>query len=220
MDSEERDRRTGETPAGESGGPDAPRAAAARALAAATSARSVVLVEGISDQIALDTLAVRHGRDLASERVVIVPIGGAHAIERYLVRFGPLGDDCAISGMCDAGEELFVRQSLAASGMGSTGTRAAMERLGFFVCVEDLEDELIRASGRESIEAVLDDQGDLKSFRTLQKQPAWKQQTFDAQMHRFLGAGARRKSRYARLLVDSLPLERVPRPLQAVLERT
>ena len=92
-----------------------------------------------------------------------------------------------------------------------------MERLGFFVCEKDLEDELIRASGREAIEALLDSQGDLGSFHILRQQPAWRLEGFDAQVRRWLGAGARRKIRYARLLVESLPLDRMPRPLLAVL---
>jgi hypothetical protein len=122
--------------------------------------------------------------------------------------------------MCDAAEEDYFRRGLAAAGLGSPQTRPEMEQLGFFVCVEDLEDELIRASGRELIEALLDAQGDLSSFRILQKQPAWKQQSFAAQMRRFLGAGARRKLRYARLLVHALPLERMPTPLEEVLGRS
>ena len=95
-----------------------------------------------------------------------------------------------------------------------------MERSGFFVCVEDLEDELIRASGRAAIEALLDSQGDLGSFHTLQKQPAWRGMSFQDQMRRWLGAGSRRKIRYARLLVLALPLDRMPRPLTAVLAAT
>lgn len=75
-----------------------------------------------------------------------------------------------------------------------------MERLGFFVCEEDLEDELIRASDRVAIEALLDSQGDFGSFQTLRKQPAWRQEGFEAQMRRWLGAGARRKPRYAHLV--------------------
>jgi hypothetical protein len=220
VDGERRDRLAREALDGYVSGPDAVVQARAVALAGAESARSLVLVEGISDQIALETLAGRHGRDLASEDVVIVPIGGAHAVARYLVRFGPLGAGLAMAGMCDAGEEEFFRRGLAAGGLGSPRTRTEMERLGFFVCVEDLEDELIRASGRESIEALLDAQGDLTSFRTLQKQPAWRQESFEAQMRRFLGAGARRKLRYARLLVRSLPFDQLPRPLEEVLGRT
>ena len=40
------------------------------------------LVEGISDQRALEALAARRGRDLEAEGVSVVPIGGAHAIGR------------------------------------------------------------------------------------------------------------------------------------------
>ena len=39
-------------------------------------ARAVVLVEGVSDQRALEALAERRGRNLEAERVAIVPIGG------------------------------------------------------------------------------------------------------------------------------------------------
>lgn len=205
--------------AGYPNGPDAPIAARAAALVQAASARSVVLVEGISDQVALETLADRLGRDLTAEGVAVVPIGGAHAVTSHLLRFGPRGAALAVRGLCDAGEEEFFRRGLIRAGLGTPQTRAEMAALGFFVCVEDLEDELIRASGREAIEALLDTQGDLGSFETLQKQPAWKQGSFEAQMHRFLGAGARRKARYAGLLVRALELDRMPRPLVAVLDR-
>jgi hypothetical protein len=95
-----------------------------------------------------------------------------------------------------------------------------MQQLGFFVCVEDLEQELIRASASAAIEALLDSQGDLGSFRTLQKQPAWRHRAFDAQMHRWLRAGSRRNLRYARLLTLSLDLDEMPRPLEALLATT
>ena len=213
----ERARLAREALAGYANGPDAPIEARAAALARAASAGSLVLVEGVSDQIALETLASRLGRDLAAEGVAVVPIGGAHAVASHLELFGPQGAGLRLSGMCDAAEEEFFRRGLVRAGLGTPRTRTDMERLGFFVCVEDLEDELIRASGRETIEALLDAQGDLGSFQTLQKQQAWRQRSFEAQMHRFLGAGARRKSRYAGLLVRALELDRMPRPLLGVL---
>jgi hypothetical protein len=220
MDRERRGRLALEALAGSVNGPDAPIRATAAALAEAATARSVVLVEGISDQIALDTLAERQGRDLAAEGVVIVPIGGAQAVARHLDRFGPHGADLVVAGLCDAAEEAFFRRGLATADIGTPRSRPDMERLGFFVCVEDLEDELIRAAGEPSLVTLLDEQGDLASFRTLQKQPAWRTEPFEAQVHRFLGAGARRKLRYARLLVGALPLDRVPRPLTEVMART
>ena len=179
--------------------------------------RAVVLVEGISDQIALEALATRRGRNLAGERISIVPIGGAHAIGRFLARFGPDGSDTKLAGLCDAGEETVFRRGLERAGFGSRLGRSEMEQLGFYVCVVDLEDELIRAIGPPSVEAVLDSQGDLGSFRTFQRQPAWRGQAIEGQLRRFMGSADRRKIRYARLLVDALDLGEVPRPLDRVL---
>ena len=92
-----------------------------------------------------------------------------------------------------------------------------MQRLGFFVCDVDLEDELIRALGAESVLEIVAAQGDLRSFRTLQKQPAWAGRPVEEQLRRFMGSGGSRKIRYGRLLVEALDLDRVPRPLDGVL---
>ena len=180
-------------------------------------ARTVVLVEGISDQYALEALAARRGRNLEAERISVVPIGGAQSIGRFLKRFGPEGLDLRLAGLCDAAEEGEFRRGLERAGIGADLTRADMERLGFYVCVADLEDELIRSLGAAEVERVVDAQGDLGSFRTLQKQPAWRGRAVEEQLRRFMGSGARRKIRYARLLVDALELDRVPRPLDLVL---
>jgi hypothetical protein len=198
-------------------GPAAATAATARALGKVDDARAIVLVEGISDQIALETIAVRRGRDLDAEGVAILPIGGAHAITRYLARFGPNGADVRLAGLCDAGDEGIFQRGFSEARFGRPKTRADMERLGFYVCVQDLEDELIRGAGAARVEALFDTQGDLGSFRTLQMQPARRGRNVEAQMRRFLGSGARRKLRYARLLVGSMDLDRVPRPLDALL---
>jgi hypothetical protein len=178
---------------------------------------AVVLVEGTSDQVALETLAERRGRNLGAEGISVVPIGGAQAIGRFLNRFGPQGSGVRLAGLCDAAEEGDFRRGLERAGLGSHLTRVDMERLGFYVCVADLEDELIRALGAASVERVVDAQGELGSFRTLQKQPAWQGRTTEAQLRRFMGSGGRRKIRYARLLVEALDLTQVPRPLDLVL---
>ena len=181
---------------------------------------TIVLVEGVSDQVALETLAARRGRNLAGEGISILPIGGAQALGRFLARFGPNGTDARLAGLCDEGEEEVFRHSLERAGFGAQLTRFEMEQLGFHVCVADLEDELIRAVGPDSVEAVLDSQGDLRSFRTFQKQPAWRGQSVEGQLRRFMGSADRRKIRYARLLVDALDLAHVPRPLDGVLAAT
>ncbi len=105
------------------------------------------------------------------------------------------------------------------AGIGSPRTRAGLEHLGFYVCVEDLEDELIRAIGAGRAEELIDSQGDLGAFRSLQRQPEWRGQPARAQLRRFLGSGSRRKLRYARLLPASLTPDRLPHPLEALLAR-
>jgi hypothetical protein len=178
---------------------------------------AVVLVEGTSDQCAIEALAERRGRSLEAEGVSVVPIGGAQSIGRFLKQFGPEGLDVKLAGLCDAGEEGDFRRGLERAGLGSDLSRAEMERLGFYVCVADLEDELIRAHGADSVEKVVEAEGDLGSFRTLQKQPEWRGRTTEEQLRRFMGSGGRRKIRYARLLVEALDLSQVPRPLDLVL---
>jgi hypothetical protein len=164
-------------------------------------------------------LAERHGRDLAGEGVSILPMGGAQAIGAFLDRYGPRGLDVTLAGLCDAGEEGDFRRGLERAGFGSGLTRADMEALGFYVCVEDLEDELIRALGADVVERVVAAQGELGAFRTLQKQGPWRSRPREEQLRRFMGSGGSRKIRYARLLVEALDLSHAPRPLDLVLTR-
>lgn len=180
-------------------------------------AQAAVLVEGVSDQLALQALARRRGRNLDAERVSIVPMGGATNIRTFLHRFGPQGFDLKVAGLCDAAEEGDFRRGLERAGFGSNLTRADMERLGFYVCIADLEDELIRALGATAVERVIDAQGELEQFRTFQRQPQWRARTREAQLRRFFGTHSGRKIESAALLVDALDLTRVPRPLDGVL---
>jgi Overcoming lysogenization defect protein-like, TOPRIM domain len=174
---------------------------------------AVVLVEGVSDQRALETLAERRGRDLEAERVAIVPIGGAQAIGRFLTELRGV----QVAGLCDAGEEPDFRRALERAGLGSNLTREDMARLGFFVCDADLEDELIRALGADAVERVIEAEGELGAFRTFQKQPAWRGRPVEQQLRRFIGTTSGRKIRSGALLVRALDLGRVPPPLDGVL---
>jgi hypothetical protein len=227
-------------------------AAVAHARTAGPAATAVVLVEGMSDQSALATLAVRRGRDLAAEGVFIVPMGGVTNIGHFLAAFGPRGFGVRLAGLYDQGEEHEVRRSLAraglppapdsagldsagldsagldsagldsagldSAGLDSSGLDSAgLERLGFFVCVADLEDELIRALGVTVTEQLIEGQGELGSFRTFAKQPAQRTRTRQQQLRRFMGTRSGRKIHYGHVLAGALDLTRVPRPLDAVL---
>lgn len=180
-------------------------------------ARAVVLVEGISDQRALAALAKRRGRDLGAEGISVVAMGGAQAIGAFLNALGPQGLGVELAGLCDAAEEGHFRRALEQAGFGSNLTRSRMESLGFYVCVADLEDELIRSLGVAAVERVIDAQGDLGPFRTFQKQPAWRERPTEEQLRRFIGTHSGRKIQSAALLVDALDLARVPRPLDDLL---
>ncbi|MFC8733974.1 TOPRIM nucleotidyl transferase/hydrolase domain-containing protein [Luteimicrobium sp. NPDC057192] len=181
--------------------------------------RTAILVEGTSDQAAVEALAVRLGHDLGAEGVVVLPIGGAHALAREARRLGPAGAGLRLVGLCDEAEEPVFRRGLAQAGVATPSGRAELEDAGFFVCVRDLEDELLRAVGVAGAERLLEAQGDLRAFRTLQGQPTWRGRDPLAQLRRFLGAGARRKHRYGRLLAEAVDVDRVPRPLGALLAR-
>ena len=179
--------------------------------------RAVVLVEGVSDERALEALARRRGRNLDTEGVSIVAIDGSKNIARALERFGPSGLGLTLAGLCDAGEVRDFQRGLEAAGFGSDLTPEHMEGLGFYVCVEDLEDELISALGVEAVERVLESEGELDAFRTFQRQPAWRDRSTHEQLRRFFGTYSGRKIRSAPLLVDALDLDDVPRPLDRVL---
>jgi hypothetical protein len=192
-------------------------AAAAHPLAPGADPPTVVLVEGKSDQAALEAIAARRGRDLAAEGIAVVPMGGARNIRHFLELLGPRGLNRRLAGLCDAGEEGDVRRGLELAGLGANLSRAEMEALGFYVCVADLEDELIRCVGTAGVEQVVQAQGELGSFRTFQQQPGWRGRSSQEQLRRFLGTSSGRKIRYARLLVDALELSSVPRPLDRLL---
>jgi len=158
------------------------------------SAGGLVLVEGTSDLIALETLARRRGVD----RPTIVVLGGARAVGNH-ARRAPRNVE--LVGLCDAREERVFRRAVAL----------------VHVCNPDLEGELIRALGPERVLRIIDAEGELASFRTLQRQPAQRGRPLEAQLLRFLAGRAGNKERYARLLVEALDLDRAPAALDAAL---
>jgi hypothetical protein len=166
----------------------------------------------VSDQLAVETLAVRRGRELAAEGVAVIAVGGVGNIRRFLEALLPQG--VRIAGLCDAGEAGDVRLAVERAGLGTD-----LERAGFHICDADLEDELIRGLGASRVEQIVAAQGELGSFRTFQQQPAQRARSIEAQLRRFMGTRGGRKIQYAPVLVRALDLNRVPQPLDAVLDR-
>ena len=189
---------------------EAAGAGSAALAAAAARARSdpgscaVVLVEGMSDQAAMDTLAARCGRDLRGEGIFVVPMGGATNIGHFVDLFGPGGFGVRLAGLCDQGEERDFRRGL--------------DRIGpYFVCVADLEDELIRALGTGRVEELIQAEGESGPFRTFTRQPAHRETPREQQLRRFMGTRSGRKIRYGHVLAAALDLTRIPGPLVGLL---
>lgn len=192
-------------------------AAACRRVGAA-GAIGAILVEGWSDQAAVEALARRRGGTLDAAGIVVLPIGGATNLARFAQALGPQGIHTRLAGLCDATEQRHLWGGLERAGLGVRLDRPAAEALGFFVCDADLEDELIRALGGAAVERVLDAQGELGIFRRFQSQPAQRGRDLHAQLRRFMGTRSGRKIRYGALLVDALAPSQEPPPLRRLFE--
>lgn len=155
----------------------------------------VILVEGITDRIALEAVARRLGLNL--DGIEIVPIGGAQAIRRASAQY----EGERVVGLCDIGEERWFQRVLGDA---------------TYVCVKDLEDELIRALGVDRVQEVVAAQGELDTFRNFQNQLFWRGRPVEQQLRRWLQNGGR-QHRYPPHLVEAMEPEEIPRPLVAVL---
>lgn len=191
----------------------------AQHVVTAAKANTVVLVEGWSDQAAVETLAQRVGLDLAAMAVVVLPIGGATNAHPFAVRFGTQGLRLRLAGLYDLPEERHFLRAVCAGMATSAPSRTDAERLGFYACSEDLEDELIRALGPEAVEQVIAAEGEIGAFRRFQVQPAQHGRSVDAHLRRFMGTRAGRKIRYGTLLAAALDLSDIPSPLAQLLLR-
>ncbi len=184
-----------------------------------TTPRTVVLVEGHSDAVALHTLARRQGRDLVAEGVDVIPMDGVTNTRVFASRYGPDGLGIPLAGLYDLPAEAILQRGLAAAGLPEALEPDGPARLGFFACSADLEDELLRALGTPAAEDVIEAAGEAQSLRLLAGMPAQRGWTREAVLKRFLGSRSGRKARYAELFVDALEPGRVPEPLAAVLAR-
>jgi hypothetical protein len=180
-------------------------------------ARTALLVEGWSDEAALEAWAARCRMRLADRAVVVLPVGGITNMTKFATALNAHHAGLRLGGLYDASEERLALRGLERAGLGAGLTREGAQALGFFACECDLEDELIRALGAEAVERVLDAHGDIASFRRFQKQPAQLGRSTHAQLRRFMGTRAGRKARYGTLLVEALAPERMPLPLRQVL---
>ncbi|WP_370070102.1 TOPRIM nucleotidyl transferase/hydrolase domain-containing protein [Streptacidiphilus sp. MAP5-3] len=181
---------------------------------------AVVLVEGVSDRVALEVVARRRGIGLGAAGVSVVAMHGITNVGRFLAYYGATAPGVRVAGLYDEAEGRFVRRGLeqvGLTGMAADEARDGLEAHGFYCCSADLEDELIRALGPEAVEDLVAAEGELRSFRTLQKQPALRARSLHDQLRRLMSGRSGGKERYAALMAEAVALEQVPRPLAQVL---
>lgn len=186
------------------GGPAEP----ARRLADGIGVHTAVLLEGLSDSAALDTLAAAHGRDLAAEGVCVLPMGGAMNVGRYAANLGREGLGLRLAGLCDEAERGYYLR-----GWQLAGARAA----DIHICVADLEDELIRTLGVDAVRELVEAEGDGRALDVFVRQPAQRGRTAHRQLQRFLGTKKGRKIHYGQVLAAALTPAHPATPLTALL---
>jgi len=180
--------------------------------------RTIVLVEGVTDELALTLAARRSGRDLEAEGVSIVPINGAHAISRFLRRLAAEEPAAKLAGLYDEGEEEVIRVALERAGYGPNLDRSQLEAVGFFACIADLEDELIRAAGETKLSRLIELEGDAQPWRKFRNQHVWRGRAMDQQFRRFIRSVSERNGRYIRAMVETIDPSRLPRPIRLLLD--
>jgi hypothetical protein len=171
-----------------------------------------VLVEGESDAAAIRALANLIGCDLVNNHIQVQSAGGVTNFSRVLLESRRAHADLGFCGMYDAADERHVRRAIVSAGL-PLAPNAPLESVGFFACVSDLEDELIRALGTEAVQRLLAGQDELSSFRRFQAMPQHRHTAVHQQLRRFLGTRATRKIRCAHLLVEALNVAQLPYPL-------
>lgn len=175
-----------------------------------------VLLEGGSDVAAVRVLALRAGIDL--NRVRLVDLGGVTNAYREMLRARQRWPMADVLGLCDAGEADVVVRALRRHGR-SVRDATDLPSYGFFVCVRDLEDELIRALGDDGAVAVIDRIGLRGKLATLRGQQAWRDRPLAEQLHRFCGIASGRKAVVAQAFAEALAPEELPEPLRLLVDR-
>lgn len=179
---------------------------------------TLLLVEGNSDRLAVEALAVRLGRDLAAAQVRVVSMDGITNLHHRLGELASWPERPRVLGLFDAAEISYVQRALESGGLGSAATLPELAGLGFFACDPDLEGELIRALGVDRMQQLLAEHGEIVRFRGFQHQPAQRGRATDAQLRRFLGTHAGRKAQFAPLMIDALEESRIPAGMRALVE--
>lgn len=182
----------------------------------ASDARTVVLLEGVSDVAAVQALMDAQG--IGAAPVHLASLDGATNWNRALKELRLLRGDVDVLGLVDQNEAHAAVRALTQDGL-PVQDASDLPVYGVFVCEADLEDELIRALGAERARDALADAGLGGKFEAFQSQGEWGERTLADQLHRFCGVASGRKALAAGVLAGALAADEVPEPLAVLLDR-
>ncbi|GAB3712292.1 TOPRIM nucleotidyl transferase/hydrolase domain-containing protein [Mariniluteicoccus flavus] len=185
-------------------------------LRMSANARTVVLLEGASDVAAVRALMETSGID--PRPIELLSLQGVTNVGRVLKEIRLVRSDVDVVGLCDAAETRFVERALVQDGL-PVSDASDLPTYGFFVCVADLEEELIRALTPERARDTLMGAGLGGRFEALQTQAAWVDRPLAEQLHRFCGVASGRKELAAGILAGALADGEAPEPLAMLLDR-
>lgn len=182
----------------------------------ASDARTIVLLEGVSDVAAVRALMATCEVDASP--IELVSLDGATNLPRALKEVRLLRGDVDVLGLVDEAEAHVAVRALTEDHL-PVQDASDLPVYGFFVCSRDLEDELIRALGAQRARDALVDAGLGGKLEALQNQDAWADQPLAEQVRRFCGVASGRKELAAGILAAALAPEEFPEPLAMLIDR-
>jgi len=184
-------------------------------LAEAFFARTVIVVEGPGDRMALNCFAETLDVDLDARGASIVEMDGADLFETLRTLLGPPGLGIRILGLCDQDREQSWSEVLLGAG-NYTGDRSTLEQHGVYVLDPDIEGVLVATLGDAETEQAITDAGMASKLQKFRNQPANAGMPAHDQLLAFV-RHKRQKTVLPPILASNLAAEAVPGPIARLL---
>jgi putative ATP-dependent endonuclease of OLD family len=165
-------------------------------------AKTLVVVEGPSDRLALFEVAAILDIDLDALGIVVLALDGAMWIKLATLVYGPPGLSVPLRGLVDADHEGKWQSALTAVGL-AAASRQDLKNHGFFVCDPDLEPVLVDALGVPTVEQVIANDGATSELQLLAQQPSYANASRRDQIVAFV---KKDKTRWAPLMAARLTI--------------
>jgi energy-coupling factor transporter ATP-binding protein EcfA2 len=176
-------------------------------------ASTAVLVEGVSDRLALRIAAETLGVDLDARGVSIVELNGAGLFATMLELLGMSGLGIRVIGLCDADHEQQWAGAVLGPGV-YNGDRSVLAQHEVYVFDPDIEGALVDALGEQRVEALIAADGEAQGLAAFRQQPSQQQYSPREQLVRFVKKG---KARWPPMLMGDMADTEVPHVIRDLI---